>query len=62
MMTLLHTFIEGFCCLIPCPIGLMLLGIPPVVLTLRRRNAARQCAQQVVVTAPMKQEETCVVT
>jgi hypothetical protein len=50
MMNIIHTFMEGFCCLIPCPLGLILLAIPPFVLTLRRRraaNAAKQSSQEV---------------
>ena len=38
MMNMLHVFTEGFCCIIPCPIGLMLFAIPLFVLKLRRRK------------------------
>ncbi len=40
-MTIIHTFFEGFCCVIPCPLGLILLAIPPLMLTQRRRMAAK---------------------
>lgn len=49
-MNTIQTFLEGFCCVIPCPIGLILFAIPPFVLTLRRRkaaNAAKQFSQEV---------------
>lgn len=43
-MATINTFLEGFCCLIPCPLGLIILAIPPFVLTLRHRKAARAAA------------------
>ena len=52
-MTLIHTFLEGFCCFIPCPLGLLLLAIPPFVLTLRRRkmaNAAKHSSGELLAT------------
>ena len=38
MINTLHIFTEGFCCFLPCPIGLMLFAIPLFVLKLRRRK------------------------
>lgn len=38
MMNMLHIFTEGFCCVLPCPIGLMLFAIPLFVLKFRRRK------------------------
>lgn len=45
LMTIIHTFFEGFCCVIPCPLGLIILAIPPFILTVRRRKAAREAAR-----------------
>jgi hypothetical protein len=53
-MTIIHTFLEGFCCIIPCPIGLLLFAIPPFILTLRRRRAAsvaKQFSQELFATS-----------
>ena len=45
VMNMFPAFLQSFCCFIPCPIGLLLLAIPPVVLTLRRRKAVNTAKQ-----------------
>ena len=46
-MNIVSTLTQTFCCILPCPICLVVFAIPASILTLKRRSARRFDAEVV---------------